>query len=177
MSYIYYLKRALCLTQKYDQSLMIRNIAYFSGSDAHTNHKLDIFLPFPKLNSVTISNEQQEITRKQIPIIIHVPGGGWTRGSRSNEWRGGPTIGRTCAREGFVGVVISYRLARASLISFIAWALSFGLVIIIIGLAILSWQLITGYIAFMTLIYAYNLLYKVRKAVTVEHVSEKNRDE
>jgi hypothetical protein len=172
MSNLYYLKSRLHLTPKYDQSLIIRNIAYFSGLDAHVNNKLDIFLPFPKENSTATSNQEQQTTKKQTPIIFHVHGGGWIRGSRTDEQRGGPIAGRTCAREGFVGVVISYRLARISLLSFFAWALIFGLIIIIIGLALLSWQLITGYVAFMTFAYAYNLLYRVRKPVNVEHVSQ-----
>jgi hypothetical protein len=172
MSFLQYLKRLLHLTPKYDQSLIIRNIAYFSGSDAHVNHKLDIFLPFPKAPVTPTSNESEETIKKQIPVIVHVHGGGWVRGSRTNEWRGGPTVGRTCAREGFVGVLVSYRLARLSLISYIAWSLIFGLIIIIIGLALLSWQLITGYVAFMAAAYAYNFFYKVRHPVNVEHVSE-----
>ncbi len=171
MSYVHYIKRFFHLTPKYDQSLIIRNIAYFSGSDAHVNHKLDIFLPFPQASSVRTTNEQQETTRKQTPVIVHIHGGGWARGSRTSEWRGGPPVGRTCAREGFVGVVVSYRLARIALISFLAWSFIFGLVIIIIGLALLSWQLITGYIAFMTIIYIYHFLFKVRRPVNVEHVS------
>jgi hypothetical protein len=174
MSYIYYFKRLLHITPKYDQSLIVRNIAYFSGSDAHVNHKLDIFLPFPKPISVTTSNEEQETSKTQTPIIVHIHGGGWVRGTRTSESRGGPVVGQTCAREGFVGVVVSYRLARSSPISFLAWSLIFGLIIIIIGLALLSWQLITGYIAFMMFAYAYNSLYKVRTPVNVEHVSEKN---
>jgi hypothetical protein len=172
MSKIYYLKSQLRLVPKYDQSLIIRDIAYFSGSDAHVNNKLDIFLPIPKANLTTTGNQVQESMKKQTPIIFHVHGGGWIYGSRTDEQRGGPVAGRTCAREGFVGVVISYRLARVSLLSFFSWALIFGLVIIIIGLALLSWQLITGYIAFMVFAYAYNLLIRVRKPVNVEHVSQ-----
>lgn len=173
MSYKYHVKRFFRLTPKYDQSLIVRDVAYFPGSNAHVNHKLDIFLPFPKANPpAEVSNEQQETNRQRIPIVVHVHGGGWIRGTRSNEWRGGPTIGRTCAREGFVGVVLSYRLARISLISFLAWSLSFGLIIIIIGLGLLSWQLITGYVAFMAFMYGYNVLYRVRVPVHIEHVSE-----
>ncbi|CAF3271420.1 unnamed protein product [Rotaria socialis] len=113
MSFIYYLKCLLHLTPKYDQSLIIRDVAYFSGSDAHVDNKLDIFLPFPKVDSsVATSDEQQDTSKKRIPIIVHIPGGGWIRGS--------PTVGRTCAREGFIGVVVSYRLARRSLLSFLA---------------------------------------------------------
>jgi len=73
---MYYFKRLLHITPKYDQSLIVRNIAYFSGSDAHVNHKLDIFLPFPTTISVTTSNDDQETTKKQIPIIVHIHGGG-----------------------------------------------------------------------------------------------------
>ncbi|CAF3415387.1 unnamed protein product [Rotaria sp. Silwood1] len=173
MSYVYYLKRLFHLTPKHDQSLIIRNVAYFSGSDAHTNNKLDIFLPCPNTNlSIRTADEQQATSKKQIPIIVHIHGGGWVRGNRTDEWRGGPIVGRTCAHEGFVGIVASYRLARISLISFIAWSFVFGLVVIIIGLSLLSWQFITGYVAFMTFAYAYNFLYRVRIPVNVEHVSE-----
>jgi hypothetical protein len=170
MTILSYLQRLLHLTPKHDPSLFIPNIAYFSGSDAHINHKLDIFLPCSKTSSDD-QPQQNKIDNKHIPVIVHIHGGGWVRGSRTNEWRGGPPVGRTCAREGFVGVVVSYRLARISIISFLAWAFIFGLIIIITSLALLSWQLITGYIACMIAAYAYNFLYQVRKPVNVEHVS------
>jgi hypothetical protein len=171
MSVISYLARRLHLTPSYDPSLIIRDVAYFSGSDAHVNHKLDIFLPSPSTNLLSSSNDNEEESQKKIPIIIHVHGGGWVRGNRTNEWRGGPAVGRTCAKEGFVGVVVSYRLARTSLLSFAAWTLIFGLIILIPTLALLSWQLITGYILFMAVIYAYKFLYNIRAPVNVEHVS------
>lgn len=172
MSRLYYIKSSLHLTPKYDQGLIIRDIAYFDGTDAHVNNKLDIFLPFPKINPVTGTIDEQETSRRSIPVIVHIHGGGWIRGSRTDEQRGGPIAGRTCAREGFVGVVVSYRLARISLLSFIAWALIFGLAIIIVGIALLSWQLIAGYAIFMIAAYAYNAFYRVRKPVNLDHVSE-----
>ena len=171
MSLLSYLARRLHLTPRYDPSLIVRNIAYFSGSDAHVNHYLDIFLPSPSTSLLSPSDEQ--VSEKKVPIIIHIHGGGWVRGSRTNEWRGGPTVGRTCGKEGFVGVVVSYRLARVSLASFLAWSIILGLVILIISLLLLSWQLVTGYIAIMTIMYAYNFLWKVRTPVSVEHVSLK----
>jgi hypothetical protein len=164
-----YLARRLHLTPKFDPSLIIRNVAYFSGSDAHVNHKLDIFLPSPSTNLLASTDEEEP--QKKVPIIVHVHGGGWVRGSRTNEWRGGPSVGRTCAKEGFVGIVVSYRLARISIISFAAWSLIFGLIILITSLALLSWQLITGYIVFMTAVYVYNFLYQVRHLVNLDHVS------
>ena len=175
MSILSYLARYLHLIPSYDPSLIIRDVAYFSGSDAHVNHKLDIFLPSLSNKLLTSSTNEGEESVKKVPIIVHVHGGGWVRGSRTNEWRGGPTIGRTCAREGFVGVVVSYRLARPSLISFISWAFIFGLIVIIIGIGLLSWQLITGYIAWMTFVYAYYFFYKVRIPVNVEHVRQNSR--
>ena len=169
MSVLSNLARFLRLTPKYDPSLVVRDVAYFSGSDAHINHKLDIFLPSSS-NNLLSTNNPEEPGRK-VPIIVHVHGGGWVRGSRTNEWRGGPSVGRTCAKEGFVGIVVSYRLARTSLISFIAWSLILGLVISITSVALFSWQLITGYIAFMAFSYAYNFLYKARTPVNLDHVS------
>ena len=175
MSVLGYLARQLRLTPYYDPSLIVRDVAYFSGSDAHVNHKLDIFLPSSstKLLSPSTTVEEGEEPQKKVPIVVHIHGGGWVRGSRTNEWRGGPSVGRTCAQEGFVGVVVSYRLARVSLVSFVTWSLIFGLIILITSLALLSWQLITGYIAFMILAYVYQFLYKVRVPIHLEHVSLK----
>lgn len=42
---------------------------------------------------------------------MHVHGGGFQRGTRTNEWRGGPNAGRAAARHGCIGVVVSYTLA------------------------------------------------------------------
>ena len=171
MSILSHLARWLHLTPSHDPSLIIRNVAYFSGSDAHVNHKLDIFLPSSSNNLLSSSDEEE--SQKKVPIIVHVHGGGWVRGSRTNEWRGGPSVGRTCAKEGFVGVVVSYRLARVSFISFAAWASIFGLIISIISLALLSWQLITGYIGLMAVAYIYRFLYEIRHPVNLDHVSFK----
>ncbi|CAF2141383.1 unnamed protein product [Rotaria magnacalcarata] len=170
MSILSYLARCLHLRSSYDSSLIIRDVAYFSGSDAHVNHKLDIFLPAP--SKTLLSPADEEEPQKKVPIIVHIHGGGWVRGSRTHEWRGGPTIGRTSAKEGFVGVVASYRLARISPISFFTWSFIFGLIILITSLAILSWQLITGYVAFMIVAYAYKFLYKVRIPVNLEHMAD-----
>ncbi|CAF0939124.1 unnamed protein product [Adineta steineri] len=170
MSYFEKLKRFLHIKPSYDPSLIIRDVAYFSGSDAHVNHKLDIFLPSSKADVETNSYQQGETVRKALPVIVHIHGGGWVRGSRRSESRGGPAISRTCAEEGFVGVVVSYRLARISAISFFAWAFIFGLIIIIIGLGLLSWELIVGYVTFMVGAYAYNFLYRVRTPVNIDHM-------
>jgi hypothetical protein len=176
MSILSDLARRLRLIPSYDPSLIIRDVAYFSGSDAHVNHKLDIFLPSSsnKLLSPT-TTENEEVPQKKVPIVLHIHGGGWVRGSRTNEWRGGPAVGRTCAQEGFVGIVASYRLARISLISFATWSFILGSIISITSLVLHSWQLITGYIIFMMAVYAYQFLYKVRQPIHIDHVSSKSK--
>ncbi|CAF1441871.1 unnamed protein product [Adineta ricciae] len=170
MSFLSYLARLLHLTPYHDPSLIIRNVAYFSGSDAHVNHKLDIFLPSSSSSKSLLASTDEETSQKKVPIVVHIHGGGWVRGSRTNEWRGGPSVGRMCAKEGLVGVVVSYRLARVSLVSFTTWAFTLGLIVAIISLSLPSWQLFTGYLAFMTVIYVYNFLYKVRVPVNIEHM-------
>ena len=174
MSALSNLARRLRLLPNYDPSLIVRDVAYFSGSDAHVNHKLDIFLPSTSnklLSPSATEGATEEESQPKVPVIVHVHGGGWVRGSRTNEWRGGPAVGRTCAKEGYVGVVVSYRLARISPISFTAWSFIFGLIILIISLALLSWQLIVGYVSFMLVVYAYHFLCKVQTPVNLEHVS------
>ena len=171
MSILSYLARRCHFISNHDSSLIIRNIAYISGSEAHTNHKLDIYLPSSSNNLLSTSNEHEFQTK--LPVIVHIHGGGWVRGSRKDEWRGGPTIGRACSKQGFVGVIASYRLARTSLLSFASWSLIFGLIIIVISLLLFSWQLILGYLIFMTIIYIYNFLYKARIPFNLDHVSFK----
>lgn len=167
MTILSYLRHILHLTPYYDSSLTVRDVAYFNSTDAHVNHKMDIFLP----NSPSPSTSSPAPAgTKHIPIVIHVHGGGWVRGSRIDEGRGGPTVGRTCAQHGYVGVVVSYRLARISVVSYLAWSLIFGLIIIIIGVAIISWQLILGYLIFMIGIYFYHFFFQVRSPVHIEHV-------
>ena len=180
MSALSSLARRLRLTPNFDPSSIIRDVAYFSGSDAHVNHKLDIFLPSTStklLSPSTTEESTEEEPQRKVPIVVHVHGGGWVRGSRTNEWRGGPAVGRSCTKEGFVGVVVSYRLARISPISFTAWSLIFGLILLIISLALRSWQLIVGYISFMIAIYVYHFLCKVKSPVNLEHVSSRNSNE
>ena len=72
MSILLSLKRLVHLTPKYDPSLTVRNVAYFSGSDAHVNHKLDIFLPAPANDA----RERPAEGQAHIPIVVHVHGGG-----------------------------------------------------------------------------------------------------
>jgi hypothetical protein len=171
MSLLSYLARRLHLTPQYDPPLIVRNIAYFSGSDAHVNHKLDIFLPSSSASLLSPSNEQ--VPETKVPIIVHIHGGGWVHGSRTSESCGGPAVARTCAQEGFVGVVVSYRLGQFILASFLAWSLIFGLIIVIISLLLRCWQLVTGYIALVIIIYVYSFLSKESIPVNVEHVSLK----
>ena len=164
------LGRSLHLIPRDPPSSIVRDVAYFTGSDAHVNHKLDIFLPQATSSKPSASFNDCG-SEKKVPIIVHVHGGAWVWGSRTNEWQGPPTIGRACAREGFVGVLVSYRLARVSPTSFTAWAAIVGLILSAIAFHLRSWQLITGYVVLMMFAYAYNFLYRAQTHVHVEHVS------
>ena len=171
MSILSNLARRFRLSPNYDPSLIIRDVAYFSGSDAHVNHKLDIYLPS---SSTTLSSPStEEEPQRNVPVIVHVHGGAWINGSHTNELFCSPLIGRTCAREGYVGVVISYRLARVSPTSFMGWSMILGLIILILSFALHYWYLITGYLIFIFTFYIYRFFYKVRTLVNLEHVSMK----
>ena len=174
MSALSSLARRLRLTPNFNPSSIIRDVAYFSGSDAHVKHKLDIFLPSnstkPLSPSITEEFTEEEPQRK-VPIVVHVHGGGWINGNHSSELFCSPLIGRACAREGFVGVVVSYRLARVSPISFVSWSVIVGLILLIISLSVRSWSLILGYVIFIVTFYIYRFFYNPRPVVNLEHVS------
>ena len=172
MSTLSYIARQLRITPSHDPSLTVRDVAYLSGTDAHVNHKLDIFLPAPtpdSLEAIPVGVLREE--DKRVPIVFHVHGGAWVYGGRGEEYCGAPSIARTCAQQGFVGVVASYRLAWISPTSFLAWSSIVGLIVLLVSLALRSWQLATGYAAFMTLAYVYNFFCRVRTPVNLEHVS------
>lgn len=171
MSLLSWFVRRLYLRERHDENLTIHDLEYFKGTDAHVNHKLDIFLPKPSTpGSEPLTTTDENQSNRKIPIVIHVHGGGWVRGSRKNEWRGGPSVGRSCSKEGLVGVIVSYRLAKVSPASFFAWSMIFGLIILLISILLRSWQLFTGYIGFMTLIYCYTFFIRARQTVNLEHV-------
>ncbi|CAF1264469.1 unnamed protein product [Didymodactylos carnosus] len=97
---------------------VIHNIVYYNGTEsepAHVNHRLDIWIPPTPSPSPQSTESTTNIQSQKIPIVIHVHGGGWQRGNKNNEWRGGPNIGRCVAKENMIGVVISYRLAAPSI--------------------------------------------------------------
>jgi carboxylesterase type B len=53
----------------------------------------------------------QDISKVSLPVVIHVHGGGWKRGDRSIAFYGAPYMGAGYARNGFISVTVSYRLA------------------------------------------------------------------
>jgi len=83
---------------------VFHDIPYIPGS-THEKHYLDVYVP-SHIND----------TEKTAPVVFFVHGGGWKRGDR--KWNNWPTRGRlyknvgyACAKQGFVCVVISYRLS------------------------------------------------------------------
>ncbi len=70
-----------------------KDIVYRDGAEEDAGkHKLDIYVPKEKSNT---------------PVLFFIHGGSWRSGDRSNY----PPLGNRFAREGFVTVVPSYRLA------------------------------------------------------------------
>jgi len=77
---------------------VIHNVPYrtLEAKDAW-KHALDVYLP---------SNTDRA------PIMIHIHGGGWQRGDRSNNFYGAPGMSNGYASMGFVTVAPSYRLGN-----------------------------------------------------------------
>ena len=84
-------------------SRRVADIAYVATTapDFDTkNHRLDIYQPKP--------------TAAPRPVVLFIHGGSWNSGSKDNLlYR---AIGRRLAKQGFVGVVISYRLSPQALV-------------------------------------------------------------
>lgn len=85
-----------------NDEMVVKDVAYL-GHAGSLHHRLDLFLP-----------DRRKYTGAA-PVVIHVHGGGWQRGSKSSEWRGAPVFGRTCASHGVVVVCVGYRLAPPSI--------------------------------------------------------------
>jgi acetyl esterase/lipase len=56
--------------QEYD-IFIHKDIAYYTEKDAHAKHKLNVYVPQPKI-----------ATKAKYPIVLHIHGGGWQRGDR-----------------------------------------------------------------------------------------------
>jgi len=102
---------------------VVRNISYFeAGPELKKCCRLDVYLP----------SEHSLEPGQKCPVVIHVHGGGWQRGSK--QMRGSPVFGRACAAEGMVAVLMDYRLADGTLWFAICRALPYAL---LAGLAVL----------------------------------------
>jgi len=81
---------------------VIKSLPYQELPGSHEKHKLDIHLP-PDIK------DKEGLT----PVVVHVHGGGWQRGDKSNLFYGGPFIGAAMAKRGFICVVVGYRVGNA----------------------------------------------------------------
>ena len=77
---------------------VLRNIQYIDHTVQHESgcqiepsprHVLDIYLP---ANSKEDKSDVPASHTNGIPVVVHVHGGGWQRGSKDNEWRGAPKV-------------------------------------------------------------------------------------
>lgn len=69
----------------------VKNVAYFSGLNADTRHRLDIYRPK---------------RQRDFPVLVLLHGGEWQRGDKQDL----EALGRTLARNGIITVVPNYRL-------------------------------------------------------------------
>ncbi len=77
---------------KYAGKLSIQsNIPYITPFDGLDKHKLDVYFP--------VTTEQVSTSTLR-PIVIHFHGGGWVRGDRKDEFRGGPAACRDFSASG-----------------------------------------------------------------------------
>ncbi len=93
---------AVCVTGGFAQTQgppyevqVFADLIYYSEPDANpTKHRLDIFIPAGLVD---------------LPVVFFVHGGSWSSGDKSAY----SFVGRTFASQGFVTVVINYRLSPA----------------------------------------------------------------
>lgn len=76
--------------------------AYDIPYGPHQRHRLDIYTPQNSSNTL-------------LPVIVFIHGGGFLKGDKGDDkhWHNS-NVGRMVAREGYLGVVINYRLAPES---------------------------------------------------------------
>lgn len=117
---------------------IVRNLSYSAGGDAdteevrvrvqsqrHGRHLLDIYF------SPSAMRQRMRITGEStVPVHVHVHGGGWQRGDKSNEWRGAPNSGRAAARHGYVSCCISYRLSLPGVLMQLFWTSGISLFLV-----------------------------------------------
>lgn len=147
--------------QQLHQGKIIEDISYYNrlGSrNTHDHeqtlldkesgrHTLDIYLPVR--NEVETKTDKK---KKLSPVVIHVHGGGWQRGNKSNEWRGGPTFGRRLSKEGYTTIVLSYRLSDVNRFVLTFWSLIPTL--IMFGL----WELVMYFVPTIDVVPWYGIL-------------------
>lgn len=116
---------------------VIRNVRYTDVPPHNSSHECDIYFSPHALRHHLASEVDRG--RSGVPVVIHAHGGGWQRGDRANEWRGGPNAGRAIARHGMIGVIPSYRLAPASPVAIAIWWTSVSHIFTCIGSIFSSW--------------------------------------
>jgi len=59
---------------------------------------------------LNVHKPDKEDNTALFPVVVHIHGGGWQRGDRDSYFYGGPFIGSSLAKRGFVTVVVGYRV-------------------------------------------------------------------
>jgi acetyl esterase/lipase len=132
---------------------VLRNIPYFDGANSTTRHQLDIY--YSPQAILHHRSSKVDAGHLGVPVTIHVHGGGWQRGDRANEWRGGPNAGRSIARHGMVGVCPSYRLAAPGWFGIVIWISILSFLAVCIASSFSEWvwaALFTRWLQLVTIV-------------------------
>ena len=83
---------------------VLSNVRYGS---VHPRQALDVYFP----QAALLLNNNDSKHSKSFPVLIHIHGGGWSRGSKDNGFYGAPAVCTTAARcAGWIAVSVGYRL-------------------------------------------------------------------
>jgi acetyl esterase/lipase len=96
--------------------------------------KMDVYY-----SPVALHRHMRACGERSVPVTLHVHGGGWQRGHKGSEWRGGPNAGRASARHGLVACVVSYRLHPSSAVVGMVWATLLSGLLCTIASVLSSW--------------------------------------
>jgi len=111
---------------------VLRDVDYSDGRSSCA--KLDVYF-----SPIALRKHMRARGEASVPVTLHVHGGGWQRGHKGSEWRGGPVAGRASARHGLVACVVSYRLHPTDPTVGAVWAAMLTLLLTSLASAVSSW--------------------------------------
>uniref|UniRef100_A0A7S4V3P8 BD-FAE-like domain-containing protein n=1 Tax=Ditylum brightwellii TaxID=49249 RepID=A0A7S4V3P8_9STRA len=103
-------------------SPFVRTLSGVKYGDESTKQSLDLYYPEDYASRhLGVRDETKDGTDKrddgsehpsQLPVFIHIHGGGWSRGDKNNRFYGVPSVCRTMASAGCLSIAVGYRLGE-----------------------------------------------------------------